>query len=308
MLSFPLSTSFSFGHLILGIIAASLYRSYRGARPKVIVGEKVIIFGASTGIGRSLALLYAARGADLILVSRRLALLEGLAVECRAIRPHGRQGVTHPFACDVTDAEDVKSAAQEARRVLGGDIDTVVINAGRISVLPFADLAEGLQEAVEGLFRVNVYGPMWIAREFRDMLRLRRGKFLVVSSVAARLGAPTRTLYSASKHALNGFFSALRIELAKEGVDVCIVMPGSVATDLRASAVDASPVKAGSEQPERKADPRVMTPEQCAKGILDAGDRRARETYLPQTYRWAVLLHEVLPAWIDGKAAKKYGF
>ncbi|TPX60920.1 hypothetical protein PhCBS80983_g01443 [Powellomyces hirtus] len=297
---------------------------------------------AKLGIGKELALQYAARGARLLLIARREALLQKLTVEC-LIHPLCSQA--RFLAADITIENEVHKAAQMAREVLGG-CDTVVINAGIISVLTFEDVckldenetADGetgekttttpttttemttrLAQIVEQMFRVNVVAPIMIAKYFRTMAVESKGKFVVVSSVAGTMAAPTRSLYAATKHALNGFFNSFRIEVARQGVAVCICLPGSVATDLRASAVDASSTTtttaaaaassyATNASVSSASEGSKLSASDCARRIIHASDLRARETYMPSKYRLAFLLHCFFPSFIDTLAAKKYGF
>ncbi|KAI8922443.1 hypothetical protein DFJ77DRAFT_25231 [Powellomyces hirtus] len=310
-------------------------------------GERVVIFGASSGIGKELALQYAARGARLLLIARREALLQKLTVEC-LIHPLCSQA--RFLAADITIENEVHKAAQMAREVLGG-CDTVVINAGIISVLTFEDVckldenetADGeagekttttpptttttemttrSAQIVEQMFRVNVVAPIMIAKYFRTMAVESKGKFVVVSSVAGTMAAPTRSLYAATKHALNGFFNSFRIEVARQGVAVCICLPGSVATNLRASAVDASSSRTTTTTTatttatssdtnasvSSASEGSKLSASDCARRIIHASDLRARETYMPSKYRLAFLLHCFFPSFIDTLAAKKYGF
>ncbi|KAJ3156253.1 hypothetical protein HDU86_004017 [Geranomyces michiganensis] len=310
------------------VVAASWAFAHWNKPPAPPLGERVVIFGASSGIGKELALQYAARGSRVLLVARREGLLKSVVADCLSSPTCKTAGYV---AADITIESDLARVAQTAKAVLGG-CDTVVINAGIISVLTFdevcaldgspgADVAAGeksrTENVVEGIFRTNVTAPILIAKHFTPSLTESKGKFVVVSSVAGTLGAPTRALYAATKHALNGFFNSLRIELGPKGVAVCMCLPGSVATDLRASsaklAATPSSTSSNSSVNAAPASPPIkegkkLTPADCARRIIEAGDRRARETYMPGKYKIAYLLHGLFPGFIDGLAAKKYGF
>ncbi|KAJ3278157.1 hypothetical protein HK104_002598 [Borealophlyctis nickersoniae] len=322
---------------LAGYWALTVYHQRKAEASVSPTTERVIIIGASTGIGRHLSLLYASRGAHLILVSRRLPLLTALATECLA---HALCKTAHVVQADITVESDIAAIARAASEVLGG-ADTVVINAGVLSVLPFRDVcrlddaAEGMGEGEGGqqtksakvvtqMFQTNVFGPVLVAKHFTDMLIASGGKFVVVSSLAGVLAAPTRSLYTSTKFAITGFFTALRIELAKHNVSVCLVFPGSVDTDLRSSALDAKPLPSSSSSssssnpppPSETSSPSTsnstlkskMSPRDCAEGILRAADRKARETYLPRTAWAGVLVRQVVPEIVDWLAARKYGF
>ncbi|KAJ3036330.1 hypothetical protein HDV00_002802 [Rhizophlyctis rosea] len=321
---------------------------------------------ARGGIGYHTTLRYAARGARVIAVARRKHLLDALTAECQSF-PACK--IASSVAADVTNEDDVKRIAAAAKQVLGG-CDTVVINAGVLSVLPFRDLckldiSEGSCEDKDGnnggesgfhsegwekvtavgadaipegsraaqplsvsgalidkMFKTNVMGPIYVAKHFTDLLIESGGKFVVVSSLAGVLAAPTRSIYTSTKFALTGFFTALRIELAKHNVAVCLIYPGSVATDLRHSAVDAVPTPPSgiTQTPSTTAPPQPdpsapqpparkrITPEQCADAIVEAGDERANETFVPAKYWVGAVVRPIWPGLVDYFAAKKYGY
>ena len=201
------------------------------------VFDQVVIIGASSGIGYQTALRYAARGARLLVVARRKQLLETLVSECLSF-PSCTEATL--LVADITIEADVNRVAKTAKRVLGG-CDTVVINAGILSVLPFRDLCkldvpdvtaedeegngngengaqgEGWEKIAPGedaasaptqetgseytpsvsasmidkMFKTNVLGPIYVAKFFTDLLIESGGKFVVVSSLAGVLAAPT---------------------------------------------------------------------------------------------------------------------
>jgi len=118
------------------------------------------------------------------------------------------------------------------------------------------------------------------------------------------MAAPTRTLYTASKHAITGFFRALRMEVRSKGIHICHVMPASVKTDFRSSAVDVTdPAKADSSKTQSKS---AMSPEKCASLILQAAAMLEEEVYLPRYYQLAVWIGVLFPGLIEYFAAKKY--
>ncbi|KAJ3053461.1 hypothetical protein HK097_004212 [Rhizophlyctis rosea] len=353
---------------MLGVLAVTLTACYLFMRfshkqmPKIVKGERIVIIGASSGIGYQTALRYAARGARLLVVARRKQLLDNLVSECLSF-PSCTEATS--LVADITIEDDVKRISKTAKRVLGG-CDTVVINAGVLSVLPFRDLCkldgpeaededsngnsesgaqgEGWEKIAAGedaataptqetgsgnttssvsanmidkMFKTNVLGPIYVAKFFTDLLIESSGKFVVVSSLAGVLAAPTRSIYTSTKFAITGFFTSLRIELAKHNVSVCIIYPGSVSTDLRNAAVDASPTPSSSSDAPSSPSPPLstepssrkrITPEQCADAIIRAADERARETFVPGKYRVGAIVRPVLPGLIDYFAAKKYGY
>jgi len=191
-------------------------------------GRVVVITGASAGIGAALAQLLGARGARLVLAARRER-------ELQAVAAHSAPEALAVVA-DVTTRADVQRILDAA---LGrfGHVDVWVNNAGRgISAL----VSELTDEDLDEMFLANVksalYGMQAVLPHFRER---RRGHIVNVSSMLSRIPmVPTRSAYSAAKHALNALTTSLRIELRKDFPDIHVttVLPGMVATDFAANA------------------------------------------------------------------------
>ncbi|KAI8071487.1 hypothetical protein BC940DRAFT_294577 [Gongronella butleri] len=284
--------------------------------------ERVVLLGCSSGIGRALALLYAQRGAHVVLVARREALLAQLEQECISA---GAASVL-ARAVDVTDKVAVKKLFEQLAEPLDGAFDTLIYCAGAISVRPFTDLCgmdihrvndrnvvevhddqgnndkdddDAVDRALTRIMDINFRAAVHATRYALPLLlKSVRPNLMVVSSMAGKVGAPTRSLYSASKHALHGFFDSLRVELASKNLHVGIVCPGTVDTELRQAAVDlTSPEQVtGSKQGK-------LAPETVAKRIIDASDNYEREVVLPSLYAAALWLPQ---SWLDYFAQRKY--
>ncbi|PYS69899.1 MAG: oxidoreductase [Acidobacteria bacterium] len=184
----------------------------------------VLVTGASSGIGRGLAVELARRGASVGLLARRRNLLaETVDHICEA----GGRALALP--ADVTDADAMRAAAYKLRREFG-PIDLLIANAG-ISVNTFVpDLCE---KKIAQLINVNVIGVVnSVSAVLRQMVDQGNGHLVVNSSLAAYRGLPKSAAYCASKAAISSFFEALRIDLKGSGVDVTIIYPGFVKTPL----------------------------------------------------------------------------
>jgi len=309
--------------LITCIIAFTINFILKG-KPDIIDDEKVLIIGASSGIGKYVALEYAARNANIILAARRTELLEQVKKECLALE---KTKVVEIIKCDITNEEDLIAIVEKVKKDFG-QLNTVIVNAGVINVLSFDDLLnndKGIKgkdsessKVIDKIFKINTYGPIYAAKYFIPLLKETKGRFVVVSSLAALISAPTRALYAASKHALMGFFNSLRMEIADTGVSITLVCPGSVSdTGLRASAVDKvsdSTTPIINEDKKSKKEKKSLfsflkiTPKQCAKAIVEASDWRTKEVVIPGIYKVAVLLNSLAPSLIEIGAKLKYHF
>ncbi|ORX46520.1 NAD(P)-binding protein [Hesseltinella vesiculosa] len=275
--------------------------------------EKVLILGCSSGIGKALALQYAQRGAHLILVARRRDLLQQLEQQCR----EAGSTMVLSHCANVTDLDQMDQLFAVVRDKFG-QLDTMIYCAGAISVQPFMDLCgihvhhqagavqvtvedrrDQVDKAVQRILDINYRAAVHATRLGLPLLLPSvQPNLMVVSSMAGKVGAPTRSLYSGSKHAVHGFFDSVRVELANANVHVGLVCPGTVDTDLRQAAVDLPPssVVAGSVQGK-------LSPASVAQRIMLASDRREREVYMPSFYYWALWLSR---DWLDYFAKRKY--
>ena len=186
----------------------------------------VMITGASSGIGKGIALEIAARGANLGLLARREELLNDIAGEAKT---HNVKAVS--AAVDVRDAEAVRAAANRFRHELG-PIDILIANAG----IGTADHASRLKpEHVAKVMSINVLGAVnSVAAVLPEMVERKHGRLVAISSLAAYRGVAKSAAYCASKAAMSSYFESLRIDLRHSGVGVTTIYPGFIKTDLTA--------------------------------------------------------------------------
>jgi NAD(P)-dependent dehydrogenase (short-subunit alcohol dehydrogenase family) len=179
----------------------------------------VLITGCSSGIGRATADAFLDEEWQVYATARNPADIEQL----------GEAGC-EIGTLDVTDTEDVERVVDRLIEE-EGRIDALVNNAGYGQHGPLEDLREDL---FEKQFQVNVFGPHRLVREVLPHMRKREdGTIVNLSSIAGRLAAPGMGAYSASKHAIEGYSDALRVEVDPFGVDVSVVRPGPVQTEFR---------------------------------------------------------------------------
>ncbi|MCL6580094.1 MAG: SDR family NAD(P)-dependent oxidoreductase [Firmicutes bacterium] len=253
-------------------------------------GARVIVTGASRGIGKSLALRLAERGSRLVLVARSE---EDLAAVARAARDRGGPAV-HTVAGDVTDPGTARHAVETAARELGG-LDVLVNNAGVGLRAPVARLEP---RDLEEVFRVNVVGALNFVRAALPQLKASRGLVVNVSSIAARQPVPFLGGYAATKAALVALGDALRLEAG--GVGVLTVLPGSVETDFKAHA-------RGEPYPER-AGARRLDPDTVAARIIRAVEDGKREVVvLSRGERAALFLGRLAPRLVERQLVRRYG-
>lgn len=235
---------------------------------RVFKGKVVWVTGASSGIGRALALAFAGAGAKLVLSARRQAELEAVAAECAAaVGALDVSSVAQVLPFDLAaDPEVLLGKGKEAAALWGGDLVDVLVNNGGISS---RGACEDTSLGVDAkLIAVDYLAQVAIAKgALGPMLKRRSGHLVVVSSVQGRLAIPFRTSYSGAKHALHGFFESLRAEVADRGVKVTMVLPGYVATSLSLNAVTGSGGSHGKMDPTTA---QGMAPEVLAQRILGA--------------------------------------
>ncbi len=205
--------------------------------------RSLLITGASSGIGRALALEYARGGAAVALCARRLPELEAVAAE---VRSAGGRALAIPV--DVSDTDAIGDAVRLADRELGG-LEMVVANAGR------GDWRHGSQlrwEDVAAVVDVNVRGAVaTLAAAIPVFLAQQRGHLVGVTSLAGSRGLPMSAAYSASKAALSVFLESLRIDLAVARIGVTDVRPGFVLTPMPEHASHPTPLRWPAERAAR---------------------------------------------------------
>ena len=245
-------------------------------------GKVVWITGASSGIGRALALAFAAAGARLILSARNAGQLAAVQRSCGAAECH-----VLPF--DLADLDALPARALEALACYGL-VDIMVHNAG---LAARARVTETTREVHERVLRTNYLGPALLTQALLpSMLAQGGGQFVVVSSLTGVYGSPLLAAYAASKHALHGFFESLRAEEHDRGIGVTLVVPGFIRTDITAHALTGS---GGSFGRVLGIYDTAMSPEECARRILRAAARRREEVLIGGAEIWTVYLKRWLP-------------
>ena len=246
----------------------------------------VVITGASSGIGKALALECASRGAILSLGARRTELLDQLKKDIPQ---------TEILICktDVSVEKDCQNLIEETVQKFGR-IDVLINNAGISMRALFEDLD---LKVIRQLMDVNFYGTVYCTKYALPHLLQSKGSLVGVISIAGYVGLPGRTGYSASKFAIRGFLDTIRIENLKNGLHVLVAAPGFTASEVRKAALTGD----GSQQGETpRNEDKMMSAEECARHIVNAIDKRKRELILTFIEgKLTVFLGKFFPSLLD---------
>lgn len=257
--------------------------------------DKVIwVTGASSGIGEALCHQLAAGGASLVLSARRADVLEKVQASCANPDRH----LVLPL--DML-APDSFAAAFESVRARFGQVDILIHCAG----ISQRDTALDTELKVDRhLMDLNYFGPVALTKVvLPSMLARREGQVVVISSLMGKFALPARGAYSASKHALHGFFDALRAEVEGQGISVTIVCPGYVRTNASFNALE------GDGTPHNKLDKQIasgLAPEKCARKIIRAIERRRPEVYVARYEKLGLYISRFAPGLFRRIIRSKY--
>ena len=233
-----------------------------------VQGKTVWITGASSGIGEALSYEFARRGAKVILSARNESELNRVRQGCVAPERH------HVVPLDLEQYRQLETRADEVWRVLG-PIDILINNAGLSQ--RYLGL-ESTLELDEKIMNVNFFGTIALTRPIlRHMAKRGLGHIAVVSSVLGLYGIQTRTTYSASKHALRGYFDSLRNELFRTPIKITTIYPGYITTNVSKNALDAGGQPHGKTDEGHKAG---VSHQVCARRIIDAIVQDKREVII----------------------------
>jgi short-subunit dehydrogenase len=245
-----------------------------------IHGARVLVTGASRGIGRATALELARRGADLALAARDTDALKEVAAACR-----GEGVAAHAITTDVADEAQVRRMVRSAERILGG-LDILVNNAGLGLTAPVAEIDP---DDLRYVFQVNVMGAHVATVTALPGMRERgRGHIVNVGSVASHISVPNLGGYSATKFALKALTDALRMELRGAGIGVTLICPGPIRTDFVAAT-------RGDARGRLPLKPVGAPAEDVGRAIADAIAKNHAEVFVPAYYQAVVGANSVAP-------------
>lgn len=238
--------------------------------------QRVVITGASSGIGRAAALEMARRGASLVLAARRADLLEEVAALCRAAGAE-----CEAVVADVSVQRDCRRLIEQAGRV-----DVLVNNAG-FGV--FESIERARPEDLEAMMQTNYFGAVWCTQAvLPQMLERGTGAIVNIASIAGIMGYARMGGYCATKFAMIGFSEALRAEVLGRGVRVSMICPGTTETRFFEKAER-------SKMPGASRLILAVPPERVARAIANAAERGNYRTIVPTTAALFMRFKELFP-------------
>ncbi len=249
--------------------------------------KTVVITGASSGIGRALAMRMAAAGANVVLGARQEDKLREITESLRKAGAHAAWCRT-----DVTREEDCRKLIETAVSEFGG-IDVLICNAG-ISMRALLDDVE--LSVLHRLMDVNFWGTVYCTKYALPHIQASHGTIVGVSSVAGLHGLPGRTGYSASKYAMTGFLDTVRVENIKKGVRVMIACPGFTATNVRFAALTADGSHQGATP---RKEEKMMTADEVARRIGRGIMKRRRLVLMEFEGRATHFIKKFSPRFLD---------
>lgn len=247
----------------------------------------VIVTGASSGIGESLACFFARKGSKVVMGARNV---EKLAAVSEKLQKEGCDVLT--VKCDVSVEQDCRYLIEKTIEKYG-NIDILINNAGISMRALFEDLDLSV---IRKLMDTNFWGTVYCSKFAFPYLLKSKGSLVGISSLAGYKGLPGRTGYSASKFAIQGFLETIRIENLKKGLHVLIACPGFTASNVRNAAL----TKDGSQQGESPRDEgKMMTSDEVAAHIYKAILKRKHRLVLTPVGKMEVLMNKFFPKWVD---------
>ncbi len=257
---------------------------------RTLTGARMLITGASQGIGKALALEAAKQGVKVLAAARNLELLHELQAEAKTQNLH-----IDVVQADITSPEDRQKMVDAARTTFGG-LDVLVNNAGIGATGHFADVSF---EHLRSIFEVNFFALAETIRVFLPTLKQGTTPAIVnISSIAGKRGIPARSHYASSKFAVQGLSEALRAELAKDNVDVLVVCPGLTQTNFSKNMIE----QKAKVQLDHM---RGMSSEEVAQATLKAIARGTNEITLTFQGKLMLWVSKWFPWFVDWVSKRK---
>jgi short-subunit dehydrogenase len=259
-----------------------------------IFHNKVVwITGASSGIGEALAKTFSKKGAKLVLSSRRIEELERVK---KALNISEDRIFILPL--DLTTTTHIDSLTQQVIQRFG-QIDILVNNGGISQRSLTKDAPIDIDRKI---MEVNFFGTVALTKSVLPyFLKQQAGQFIIISSISGKFGFYFRSAYSASKHALHGFFESLRMEVDKDHIKVLMVCPGKIKTNISVNAVTSSGEKHNKMDPSTE---EGLSAEACAEQIIRGVEKEKEEIFIGGKELRAIWIKRFFPT-LFSKLIKK---
>ncbi|MFC3560854.1 SDR family oxidoreductase [Pedobacter jamesrossensis] len=249
----------------------------------------VWITGASSGIGEALVYKYFNAGDKLIISGRNRDELFRVKGNCQ------NSFNVHVLTFDLSETEILKSKAEDAIKIFG-KID-LLINSGGVSQRGLA--LETSIETEQQIMNTNFWGTVALSKAVLPvMIKSGGGQIVVISSLVGKFGTKLRSAYAASKHALHGYFDSLRSEVYDKNINITIVCPGFIKTNVSVNALTANGNAQGTMD---EAQGNGMSAEECANQIITAINAKSVEVYIGGKETKAIFLKRFFPNYFSKK-------
>ncbi|XP_064594422.1 dehydrogenase/reductase SDR family protein 7-like [Liolophura sinensis] len=294
------------GSFLLPITIVYLLIRFCGRKKLCLRNKVVLITGASSGLGEACAHAFYRAGCKLILAGRRGKELQRVKDDLLT-KTDVKNDKVHPPELAVLDITDASSLQEKMASIVAlyGVLDILINNAG---ISYRGEIEHTNMDVYRKLMEVNFFGQIALTKEILPvMVQQKKGMIVFISSMQGKVSIPYRSAYSSAKHALQAFSDCLRAETAERGVDVCVVSPGYISTNLSRNAVRGDGSLHGVID---KTTASGMTPQEAAQAVLQTVTYRHQDVVLSSiTHKLAIYIRTLLPSlffWIMLKRAKKY--
>lgn len=263
--------------LLFGCVGVfGLFKLLQRVRMKAYLRNAVVVItGATSGLGRECARVFYAAGAKLVLCGRNQEALEELTKELSAsqatkVQTHKPYTVTF----DLTDPGAIVTATAEILQCFG-HVDVLINNAGISYRGTIVDTTTDVDKKV---METNYFGPIALTKALLpSMIKRRQGHVVAISSIQGKISIPFRSAYAASKHATQAFFDCLRAEMEQYEIEVTVISPGYIHTNLSLNAVTADGSTYGVMD---KSTAQGRSPAEVARDVLAAVGKKKKDVIL----------------------------
>ncbi|KAM9099868.1 dehydrogenase/reductase SDR family member 7B [Sarcophilus harrisii] len=265
-------TSMAIVPLLVGCMGIfGLFKLLQWVRMKAYIQDSVVVItGATSGLGKECAKVFHAAGAKLILCGRSQEKLEEFVSELSAT--HSRKTHRpHIVVFDLADSDTIVPAANEILQYTGY-VDILINNAG---ISYRGTIMDTALEVDKKVMETNYFGPVALTKAILpSMIAKKQGHIVVISSIQGKISIPFRSAYAASKHATQAFFDCLRAEMQQHEIDVTVICPGYIQTNLSLNALTADGSKYGVMD---KNTASGRSPAEVAQTVLTAVGKKKKE-------------------------------